>query len=40
MEKIIKFLSVITFLSATVTVAGIFYEGMILKWFTFCTFTA
>jgi len=32
---IVKLLSVITFLSATVTVASIFYEGLILKWLTF-----
>ena len=32
MKNIIKWLSIITFLSATVTVAGIFYEGMVLKW--------
>ena len=35
MKKFVKTLSIITFLSATVTVAGIFYEGLVLKWFTF-----
>ena len=35
MKTLIKLSSVITFLSATVTVASIFYEGMILKWLTF-----
>ena len=35
MKNLIKILSIITFLSATVTVASIFYEGMILKWFSF-----
>jgi hypothetical protein len=33
MKNLIKGLSVMTFLSATVTVAGIFYEGMVLEWF-------
>ena len=32
MRNLIKILSIITFLSATITVASIFYEGMILKW--------
>jgi hypothetical protein len=32
MKNIIKILSIITFLSATVTVASICYEGMILEW--------
>ena len=35
MKSLIKILSILTFLSATVTVASIFYEGLILKWFTF-----
>ena len=35
MKNLIKILSIITFLSATVTVASIFYEGMILKWLSF-----
>ena len=30
MENLVKTLSVITFISATITVAGIFYEGLIL----------
>jgi hypothetical protein len=34
-ELIIKTLSILTFISATITVAGIFYEGMVLKWFSF-----
>ena len=32
MKQLIKTLSIITFLSATVTVSGILYEGMILQW--------
>ena len=35
MKNFIKILSIATFLSATVTVASIFYEGMILKWLSF-----
>ena len=35
MKNLIKILSIATFLSATVTVASIFYEGMILKWLSF-----
>ena len=35
MKNLIKILSIITFLSATVTVASIFYEGMILEWLSF-----
>ena len=35
MKNLIKTLSIMTFLSATITVAGIFYEGMILKWLSF-----
>jgi len=35
MKTLIKILSVITFLSATVTVASIFYEGLILQWLSF-----
>ena len=35
MKQIIKILSITTFLSATITVASIFYEGMILKWLSY-----
>ena len=35
MKNLIKVLSIITFVSATVTVASIFYEGLVLKWFSF-----
>ncbi len=35
MKNLIKILSIAAFLSATVTVASIFYEGMILKWLPF-----
>ena len=35
MKTLIKVLSIVTFLSATVTVASIFYEGMILEWLSF-----
>ena len=35
MKNLIKILSVVTFLSATATVASIFYEGMILEWLSF-----
>jgi hypothetical protein len=35
MKYLIKVLSIATFLSATVTVASIFYEGMVLKWFSY-----
>ena len=35
MKNLIKILSVGTFLSATVTIAAIFYEGMILEWLPF-----
>jgi hypothetical protein len=35
MKNLIKLLSITTFLSATVTVASIFYEGMILEWLSF-----
>ena len=35
MKNLIKVLSIITFLSAAVTVASIFYEGIVLKWFPF-----
>ena len=35
MKNLIKTLSIITFLSATITVASIFYEGMILKWLSY-----
>jgi len=34
MKNLIKVLSIMTFLSVNVTVAGIFYEGAVLKWFT------
>ena len=35
MKNLIKILSIVTFLSATVTVASIFYEGMILEWLSY-----
>ena len=35
MKNLIKILSIITFISATATVASIFYEGVILKWVSF-----
>ncbi len=35
MKTIIKVLSIAAFLSATVTVASIFYEGLILAWLSF-----
>jgi hypothetical protein len=35
MKNLIKTLSIITFLSATVTIASIFYEGLILEWLSF-----
>ena len=35
MKNLIKILSIITFLSVTITVASIFYEGMILKWLSY-----
>jgi hypothetical protein len=35
MKTVIKVLSSVTFLSATVTVASIFYEGLILEWLAF-----
>jgi hypothetical protein len=35
MKNLIKLLSIAAFLSATVTVASIFYEGMILEWLPF-----
>ena len=35
MKALIKALSITTFLSATITVASIFYEGMILEWLSF-----
>jgi len=35
MNNLIRILSILTFLSATITVASIFYEGLILKWFSF-----
>ena len=35
MKNLIKVLSIITFLSATITVASICYEGMILQWLSY-----
>ena len=35
MKAFIKLLSIFTFISATLTVASIFYEGMILEWLPF-----
>jgi hypothetical protein len=35
MKNLIKALSILTFLSATITVASIFYEGLILEWIPF-----
>ena len=35
MKSLIKTLSIVTFLSATITVASIFYEGLILEWLSF-----
>ena len=35
MKNILKALSILTFLTATFTVASIFYEGLVLKWFPF-----
>ena len=35
MKNLIKALSIIIFLSTTVTVASIFYEGLILEWLSF-----
>jgi hypothetical protein len=35
MKNLIKILSIVTFLSATVTVTSIFYEGMILEWLSY-----
>ena len=35
MNNLIKTLSIVTFLSATTTVASIFYEGLILEWLSF-----
>ena len=35
MKHFIKTLSILTFISATITVATIFYEGMVLEWFSF-----
>ena len=35
MKKIIKMLSILAFLSSTITVASICYEGMILEWLTY-----
>ena len=35
MKNLVKILSIMIFLSATVTVASIFYEGLILRWLSF-----
>ena len=35
MSNLIKILSILTFLSASITVASIFYQGLTLKWFSF-----
>jgi hypothetical protein len=35
MQRLLHGLSILTFLSATLTVAGICYEGMTLQWFSF-----
>jgi len=35
MKILIKTLSIITFVLSTATVASIFYEGMLLQWFSF-----
>ena len=35
MKQLIKILNIITFALSTVTVASIFYEGMLLQWFSF-----
>ena len=35
MKNLIKILSITTFVLSTVTVASIFYEGMLLQWFSF-----
>jgi hypothetical protein len=35
MKQLIKTLSIITFILATATVASIFYEGILLQWFSF-----
>ena len=35
MKNFIKILSIATFISSTITVASIFYEGMILEWLSF-----
>ena len=35
MKVLVKALSVLTFLLVTATVASIFYEGMVLEWFSF-----
>ncbi|MCL1868004.1 MAG: hypothetical protein FWF72_03540 [Paludibacter sp.] len=35
MKILIKILSITTFLAASITVASVFYEGMILKWLSF-----
>ena len=34
-KDIVKALSIMIFLLATITVASIFYEGMVLEWFSF-----
>ena len=35
MKTLIKILSIITFVLSTATVASVFYEGMLLQWFSF-----
>ena len=35
MKLIVKILSITTFVFSTATVASIFYEGMLLQWFSF-----
>ena len=35
MKNLIKILSITTFVLSTATVASIFYEGMVLQWFSF-----
>lgn len=33
MSVIIRIINIIVFLAATLAIAGVFYEGMVLKWF-------
>ena len=35
MQRLLHWLSILTFISSTLTVASICYEGMILQWFSF-----